>query len=628
MKKIILSVSLLLFLLPETYGSPVTANQAKQIAESFLETKSPRTKASAPVNLKMTWRLPDIRTDADLLYVFDDASTGGYVIVSGEDSAIPILGFSESGAFPSENMPPAMRGLLDFYGNVIRQARERNLTDTFSGESFDPNHVVRLETASWTQGSRYYPYNKYCPIIDGVQCPTGCVATAISIIMNYHRWPERGVGELPSYSYEYHGIKNTVQGHSLGHVYDWQAMNEQNDFDQIARLMYDVGVMVEMQYTPQLSGSYNSYVTRLSQYFGYDKDIRGYERRTCSDAQWENLIREEIDAQRPVLFGGFNSGSGHAMVIDGYSGRYFRINFGENGYSYKRGYSDPNHDGHWYTMTPIEGHERDWTAYYKGQDIYCNIKPDQGGQEPAWHAKVSVMGNIGLPYDFAVGKEFTLNPWARTEGPLTLTYGLFDQAGNLKERISETFTMPDTGPNGATSSPVICTIHKKPEPGDWIVPYFEIDGRIIIPRHNRFSEYRFSSQSLKDVAFVGFVTENEIDYVTGFLTKEIRIGYEDDRLRYLKDYLYFHCLKDFTWELLKTDNGKTEKIWGSEDQTQSPYDEWYVKDVSSDQTVKLRCMDLKNEEGCYHLIHLSPGDYILRLKNPLTGEKISINITV
>ena len=52
-------------------------------------------------------------------------------------------------------------------------------------------------------------------------------------------------------------------------------MNRQEgrDDDQIARLLYDVGVMVEMSYTPGASGAGTSFVKRLSQYFGYDKGI-------------------------------------------------------------------------------------------------------------------------------------------------------------------------------------------------------------------------------------------------------------------------------------------------------------------------------------------------------------------
>ena len=201
---------------------------------------------------------------------------------------------------------------------------------TKTSDNLISSQFVRLQTAWWSQGD---PYNRYCPVIDGKRCVTGCTATAIGIIMNYHRWPERGSGNLPSYSYNYNGVSNTVPGHSLGHSYDWEAMNRQEgrDDDQIARLLYDIGVMVEMSYTPGASGAGTSYVNRLSQYFGYDKDIRGYYREYTMDAEWEQVIRNEIDAKRPVLYSGFRPDGGHAMVIDGYSGRYFGINFGWGG---------------------------------------------------------------------------------------------------------------------------------------------------------------------------------------------------------------------------------------------------------------------------------------------------------
>jgi hypothetical protein len=39
-------------------------------------------------------------------------------------------------------------------------------------------------------------------------------------------------------------------------------------------------------------------------------------------------------------------------------------------------------------------------------------------------------------------------------------------------------------------------------------------------------------------------------------------------------------------------------------------------------------MSLLRDDVCYHLIHLDPGEYILRIKNPLTGESVTINLTV
>ena len=614
MNKPIITILLLLACLQMGFAGPVTPDQAQRVAESFFTTQ-PLTRASGSANVRLAWRLSDEKTETDLLYAFDNGSSGGYVIVAGDDAASPVLGFSLSGSFPAQDMPEAMKDLLDYYGNVLRMAREKNWVATSSGDLFNPEQIVRLKTAWWSQGD---PYNRYCPVIDGERCVTGCTATAIGIIMNYHRWPERGSGDLPSYSYKYNGVDNTVEGHSLGHSYDWEAMNreEGRDDDQIARLLYDIGVMVKMSYTTSASAASTSYVKRLSEYFSYDKDIRGYSRRSLADAQWEQMIRNEIDARRPVLFSGFRPDGGHAMVIDGYSGRYFGINFGwGGGYGARDGYSNPNKDGHWFLLTPIEGHEQD-LAYYNGaQDIYCNIKPDEGSPAPDWFATASVQENLGLPYDFSLGQEFFVCQQIRTDNAVQCEYVLLDQAGNVKEQISEPFVLD----RFYYRTP--CVINKQPAKGDRIVPVFLVDGNRMIPNHNRFGEFRFQDASPRKEVQIGFVTENGDGYE--FLVNSIRSGDLYDDLRDLKDYLYFRCYKDFVWELLKTASGTTETIWASDDRAYVTYE-----DFVQDSETSFRCMSRFQEDICYHLIHLDPGDYILRIKNPLTGESIALNLTI
>lgn len=617
MNKPILTLLFLLSCLPLALAGPVTPEQAQRVAESFFATQ-PRTRASGADRVKLAWRLSDKETKADLLYAFDNGAAGGYVIVAGEDAASPVLGFSLSGSFPAQDMPEAMRDLLEYYGNVLRTARERNWVAAQSGVSFNPNTIVRLETAHWSQGD---PYNRYCPVINGTRCVTGCVATAIGIIMNYHRWPERGTGDLPSYSYDYEGVSNTVEGHSLGHRYDWEAMNKTDgqDYDQIARLLYDVGVMVEMSYTPNASGAGSSYVMRLSQYFSYDKDIRAYERGVCSDERWEQLIRDEIDAGRPVYFSGFNSMGGHAMVIDGYSGRYFGINFGwGGGYGYKTGYSNPNQDGHWFLMTPIDGHERDIASYNRGQDIYCNIKPDEGG-EPGGISSAQVAGTLGLPYDFAVGQEFSLTQWFHTDMEIQCQYALLGQDGRLKERISDVFTVPANG--GWSGKPVPCVIRNAPQKGDRIEVVFEHDGKQWTLQHNRFGEFRFQDGSPRDEVIIGFVTENEANTAGSFMENALRAGL--GIVSNMSDYLYFRCYKDYVWELLKTEAPFTLTCWASSDGSTN-WGDYFVTGGPD----RYSCMSLLREDICYQLIHLDPGEYILRVKNPLTGESVTINLTI
>lgn len=617
MNKSIITTIILLSFLTSGFAAPVTQRQARRVAESFFSSQ-PQTRASEPVNVRLAWHVTDSETQSDLLYVFDNPTSGGYVIVSGEDAGTSVLGFSSSGSFPANDMPEAMRGLLNYYEEVIRASRKRRLPTASSAFSFNPNEIVRLKTANWSQGS---PYNAYCPVVNGERCVTGCVATAIGIIMNYHRWPEKGEGDLPSYSYSYGGVAQTIPGHSLGQRYDWTAMNEGGDYDQIARLLYDVGVMVRMMYTPSESGASPYSVKKLSQYFGYAEDIWEYERASCTDSQWEQLIRSEIDAGRPVLYsGGHPQMSGHAMVIDGYCGRYFGVNFGWSGaYVYNEGYSNPNQEGHWFVLTPMEGLETEMLQFNRFQYLYCNIKPNDGGGIDESFVPYAVE-NMGLPYDFSVGKEFTIHQMFHTERAVQGGYALFDREGNVKERITGSFSIYANGALWGKSFK--CTIHQQPKDGDWISPFYEKNGQPTPLQTSRFSVFKFRKGSPREEIRVGFVTQNDSS-VDGFLMDEIRYGFYS-LIQSLKDYLYFRCYKDFVWELLKSDAGSTTVVWSSETLTYNWIDDAIIQDGRD----RFRCMSKYQEDVCYHMIHLEPGDYILRIKNPLIGDSVSLNLKI
>ena len=439
--------------------------------------------------------------------------------------------------------------------------------------------------------------------------------------MNYHRWPEKGVGDLPSYSYSYRGVSQTIPGHSLGHRYDWTAMNEGGDYDQVARLLYDVGVMVRMMYTPSASGASPLSVKKLSQYFGYAKDIWEYERASCSDSQWEQLIRSEIDAGRPVLYSaGHPTLDGHAMVIDGYCGRYFGVNFGWSGTDvHNEGYSNPNQESHWFILTPLEGMETEMLQFNRIQYLYCNIKPDDGGGVDESFLPYAVE-NLGLPYDFSVGKEFTIHQMFHTEREVQGGYALFDRKGNVKERITGSFSIYANG--GLWGNTFRCTLHQQPEDGDWISPFFEKNGKPTPLQASRFSVFKFRKGSPREEIRVGFVTQNDAS-VDDFLTNEVRNGFYS-MVQGLKDYLYFRCYKDFVWELLKSEAGSETVVWSSETPTYNAVDEAIVQDGRD----RFRCLYKYQDDICYHMIHLEPGDYILRIKNPLSGDSVSLNLKI
>ena len=152
--------------------------------------------------------------------------------------------------------------------------------------------------------------------------------------MKHHGYPVKGTG---SHSYTWNGQDLTA---NFEHDYDWASMPAKyasgNDeaFDGVARLMSDLGVAVEMQYAKGGSGAtMEALVTALKKYFGYSKYARLLAIADLGAEVWNDRLRAEIDADRPILYSAVNSNEGgHSFVIDGYKDESFSVNWGWGGY--------------------------------------------------------------------------------------------------------------------------------------------------------------------------------------------------------------------------------------------------------------------------------------------------------
>lgn len=337
--KRLLHIQFLLVLLLALGYSPLQAKritqwQAQQQAYSFWGKQMPQ-KAKAKSRTATT------ASPSDAYYVFNN-DAGGFVIIAGDDAVTPVLGYTSTGSFDAENLPDGLKDLLKSYERQIAALGDNyvaNQTATraaFTGEKL-------LNTAKWNQGN---PFNKYTPN----NYVTGCVATAGAIVMKHHGYPAKGTG---SHSYTWNGQTLTA---NFGHDYDWANMPTKytvgNDeaFDGVARLMADLGVAVEMQYNKDGSGAYiGNLVTALQKYYGYSKLSHLMAIEDVGAEAWNGRLREEIDANRPVLYAASDpAGGGHAFVIDGYKDESFSVNWGWGGYCdgfYKIGALNPQSPG-------------------------------------------------------------------------------------------------------------------------------------------------------------------------------------------------------------------------------------------------------------------------------------------
>ena len=433
----------------------VSEDQARQIAVSFWQS-APVTRGGIP-SLQMVFHSEDLVTRSSVqspaYYVFDNTGGPGFVIVAGDDVAMPVLGYSFEHEFSKDNLPANLKAWLEYMRDEVNEARrsgakaESAVTRAWSQVEVG-TPVVELETAKWNQME---PYNLLCPIVGGESTYTGCTATAVAIVMRYHQWPEKGVGTLPGYKISRGEVLPELP---LGHTYDWKNMPleypywgySQVEANAVAVLMRDCGWMIFSDYGPigsvgTMASSYDI-PSGLKTYMGYDKKARIISRNGYSTFEWNALMKGELDNSRPIIYAGFSVRSGHAFVLDGYTDQdYYRVNWGWGGYC----------DGY-FLLTALDpegqGAGGSEGGYNTSQTAVIGIQKDDGGtnlEELRYSERFNEQDLCGLIVDESVvsGRPFDLySGCMKNSGSGTFTgelmFAVADKEGNI---IEELYTM-------------------------------------------------------------------------------------------------------------------------------------------------------------------------------------------
>lgn len=281
---------------------------------------------------------------ANAVYAFSAADNAGFVLVAADDRAHSILGYSLTGSFSYENLPPQLDAMLRGYALQIAAAEQTgkavipsDYSDLAQPESRKAVAPL-LGNIAWNQDA---PFNDLCPIDRTYQqrTPAGCVATAMAQIMKYWGYPRQGIG---SRSYLTESQFLSVSANFGAANYEWEKMladyNGNYTAEQgaeVAELLYHVGVACKMDYLYEGSGAVAKEAANgLKRYFGYDSNLEYYDRTHFDTPSWDALLRSELDAGRPVLHFGEGTAGGHAFVCDGYdTNGLFHINWGWGGAS-------------------------------------------------------------------------------------------------------------------------------------------------------------------------------------------------------------------------------------------------------------------------------------------------------
>lgn len=341
-----------------SFSEKIAMSDAQSLATEFMRSRTGN--QSASFNL-----IPVFTAGGEsnpLYYVFDLPGNGGFVMVSADDATSPIIGYSTEGNFPLKNMPDGMKWMLSGIEKEIKAAPSIQKSSSVSELRKAARKVgeratsKELNTPTWSQEA---PFNAMIPGKPLV----GCVGTAMATIMRYHNWPQTGTGSFG--------------GVDFATAYDWANMRMDNyrsgyndeEAAAVATLMYHVSKSIDTQYAMSGSSAYEVRVPgALSTYFGYDPGV-SYKKRSevSSQTVWDQLVKDEIDAGRPVLYCGQDVTAGHAFVCDGYDGDLLHFNWGWGGAA--NGYFKST------VLNPTVSRQH---SYNNLNTIIYNIKPASG----------------------------------------------------------------------------------------------------------------------------------------------------------------------------------------------------------------------------------------------------------
>ena len=106
----------------------ITIDKAKELANIFYQKNHPQ-QLSASLQMVYDGETNQSRASgkAPALYVFSNIQGKGFVVISGEDTTIPLLGYSYENDFPQENIPYNIQGWLDNMKLQIQYYRENGI---------------------------------------------------------------------------------------------------------------------------------------------------------------------------------------------------------------------------------------------------------------------------------------------------------------------------------------------------------------------------------------------------------------------------------------------------------------------------------------------------------------------
>lgn len=465
MKRSATTILLLLLALLTSWGATVDQAAALKKAAEFMKMRGHQLslrQAAMPKRLKSA-----VGKTAQPFYVFNADNGQGFVVVSGDDRTPAILGYADTGTMDLDRLPANAEAWLKGYAEQIGQLtavapdasglRASGAQLRTAEPSTERKPIAPLIQTEWDQVP---PYNILAPLLSGdtERCATGCTATAMAQIMNYHRWPQQTTQPIPGYTT--HSLGLEVDDMPVT-AFDWDNMAQAYfggttaaQDTAVAVLMLACGAALSMDYASTSLAYDSDIIPALVNYFDYDLSARLVQRNSYKAADWHRMLYDELAANRPVLYGASSIGGGHSLIVDGYDRNdYFHVNWGWGGDCdgfFLLSVLDSGDNSNVGASTTEDGYSFD-------QSAVIGIQPNIGTTAPPLHLTPSSCWAEKAEYSLGSDDHFSLHvqitDWNEGSHAWNFGWALLDAddkmlgVGVLEESYTLTYSMyfPDYG---------------------------------------------------------------------------------------------------------------------------------------------------------------------------------------
>ena len=375
-----------------------------------------------------------------------NAEGGGFVLVGADCRQCDILAYCTEGSFDATDMPCGLVALLEQYNNEyehIQQSAEGPATLAQAPKHVQTQAVTPLLKSEWSQST---PYNNYCPMdpSTGERCITGCVATAMSQVMYYHRYPSSPADSVISYVSKYDDNRRiNISKRLSSYALKWSDMLNvyknvnytSTQGNAVASVMSAAGLSVQMSYSSDASSAHcTDEAYALINFFGYNPNMKYVCQEYYTSTDWLRMIEKELTEGRPILYGGHSAPdedgniSGHAFIVDGMDSQgRCHVNWGWSGQ-----YQTNGNAYVYYALSSFKPGSHD---YSKSHEMVLGVtKNTTGTRELVFYSDGFTIDGWEQGLSVGATTKFRCTTWCydshantyHTPLPCYLTYGVVD----------------------------------------------------------------------------------------------------------------------------------------------------------------------------------------------------------